>query len=87
MQIKKVVVTVITEAKTVLALWRAVGELTGRIDNGLGAVHGLGLAEFVVLHLLAEAPGQSMRRIDLADALGRTASGVTRMQCEKPAYL
>lgn len=40
---------------------------------------GLGLNEFVILHHLFGAEDQKMRRIDLADKIGLTASGVTRI--------
>jgi DNA-binding MarR family transcriptional regulator len=40
---------------------------------------GLGLAEFMVLFYLNEAPGGKLRRVDLAEQLGLTASGITRL--------
>ena len=49
--------------------------LTRRLDSALG---GLGLNEFVVLYELTQAKG-SLRRIDLAEKIGLTASGITRM--------
>lgn len=49
-----------------------------RIEQRLSA-HGLSFSEFQVLHALKAAPGQTMRRIDLAEAVGLTASGVTRL--------
>ncbi|MCV6615187.1 MAG: MarR family transcriptional regulator, partial [Cellvibrionaceae bacterium] len=45
----------------------------------LGAVHGLALSEYMVLQALMQAPKQQLRRVDVAEALGRTASGITRM--------
>lgn len=47
-----------------------------RFDNSLG---GLGFNEFIILHHLSQAENEKMRRIDLADKLGLTASGVTRI--------
>ncbi|MCE4066829.1 MarR family transcriptional regulator [Chryseobacterium gleum] len=47
-----------------------------RFDS-LGA-HGLGLNDFVILYLLSSSQGK-MRRIDLAEKTGLTASGVTRL--------
>lgn len=67
------------ETQAILALWKNSSRITARVDQGAGAIHGIAFAEFIVLHLLANAPGVTMRRIDLAEALGRTASGVTRM--------
>lgn len=48
-----------------------------RFDS-LGA-HGLGLNDFVILYLLSSSPQGKMRRIDLAEKTGLTASGVTRL--------
>ncbi|WP_457133525.1 MarR family winged helix-turn-helix transcriptional regulator [Mucilaginibacter sp. UYNi724] len=43
------------------------------------SVHGLGFSDFVILNLLEKAPGEKMRRIDLAENIGLTASGITRL--------
>ena len=43
------------------------------------SVHGIGFNEFLILHLLQQAAGEKLRRIDLADKIGLTASGITRM--------
>jgi DNA-binding MarR family transcriptional regulator len=51
-------------------------QLSRRLDSKLG---GLGLNEFIILHHLSEAEEEKMRRIDLAEALGFTASGITRL--------
>ena len=40
---------------------------------------GIGMTEFIILHHLERAEGQRLRRIDLADKIGITASGITRM--------
>jgi len=48
-----------------------------RFDARLGG--GIGLNEFMILFILAEAGDEKMRRIDLAQAVGLTASGVTRL--------
>lgn len=62
-----------------LAIRRVVGLWESRGDAEIGAVHGLGLSDFAALRCLAEAPGHRLRRIDLAQRLGFTASGVTRL--------
>lgn len=49
--------------------------LTRRLDAGLG---GLSLNEFIILFELSQADGK-LRRIDLAERIGLTASGVTRL--------
>lgn len=55
---------------------RAQALMYRRLDSGLG---GIGLNEYIILHHLASSPDKKMRRVDLADKLGLTASGVTRM--------
>lgn len=52
--------------------------LARRFDRGLGVHHGVSLADFVLLTHLDRAPGGRLRRVDLAAAVGLTASGVTR---------
>jgi len=41
--------------------------------------HGLDFNDFMILFYLNAAPEQKLRRIDLAEKLGLTASGITRM--------
>ena len=48
-----------------------------RFDGRLG--HGLGFNDFVILLTLSQSPDGKLRRIDLAESLGLTASGVTRL--------
>jgi DNA-binding MarR family transcriptional regulator len=43
------------------------------------SVHGLAFNDFMILFYLNEAPDKKLRRIDLAEKLGLTASGITRM--------
>jgi len=62
-----------------LGIRRAVALWENRVDAQLGAVHGLGLSDFAALHHLAEAPGGRLRRVDLAQRLAVTPSGVTRL--------
>lgn len=57
---------------------RAYASLTRRLDNALGSYHGLSFGDFMVLASLSRAPGGRLRRVDLAERLGLTASGVTR---------
>ncbi|RQO65988.1 MarR family transcriptional regulator [Pedobacter sp. KBW06] len=42
-------------------------------------IHGLGLSDFIILYLLKNSPNNQCRRIDLADRMGITASGITRL--------
>ena len=62
-----------------LAIRRAVALWESRADAELGAVHGLGLSDFAALDALAQASGQKLRRVDLAQRLALTPSGVTRL--------
>ncbi|MER6734404.1 MarR family winged helix-turn-helix transcriptional regulator [Streptomyces puniciscabiei] len=61
-----------------LRLVRAQAALVRRFDSRLDGLHGVSLADFTLLLRLSQAPGGRMRRVDLAEALGVTASGVTR---------
>ena len=62
----------------VIALSLLQSRLLKKIDPRLSA-HGINFTEFMVLHNLDSAPGKTMRRIDLADSVGLSASGVTRL--------
>ena len=50
-----------------------------RFDAVLGGLHGIGLNDLHLLATLDQAPGRRMRRVDLAQQLGVTPSGVTWM--------
>ncbi len=43
------------------------------------SVHGLGFNDFVILYVLNSSSESRMRRIDLAEKTGLTASGITRL--------
>lgn len=49
-----------------------------RFDARLSG-HGISLNEFMILHHVAAAPDGKLRRTDLAEKIGLTASGITRM--------
>ena len=49
-----------------------------RVDAQL-SVHGISFTEFVVMYHLNKAPNQMLRRIELAEKIGLSASGVTRL--------
>ncbi len=61
-----------------LRLARAHAVLIRRFDSALGNHHGISFGDFQVLNHLSRAPGGRLRRVDLAERLGLTASGVTR---------
>lgn len=46
------------------------------LDTGL---NGIGFNDFLILYHLSIAPEQKMRRVDLAERVSLTASGITRM--------
>ncbi|MDN3694764.1 MarR family transcriptional regulator [Chryseobacterium tructae] len=43
------------------------------------SMHGLGFNDFVILYILSQSSESKMRRIDLAEKIGVTASGITRL--------
>ncbi|MEE4202210.1 MAG: MarR family transcriptional regulator [Halieaceae bacterium] len=61
------------------SIWLNAALISRQLDNSLGAIHGIGLSEYMVLLNLLEAPNHALRRIDIAEALARSASGITRM--------
>jgi len=61
-----------------LRMARAWATLARRLDNALGGHHGISFADYQMLLHLQRAPGGRLRRVDLADKMGLTASGVTR---------
>ena len=60
-------------------LWTLNTIISKKIDGKLGAIHGISFTEYMVLFHLKNSDAKSMRRIDLAQTLGLTASGVTRL--------
>ena len=49
-----------------------------RFDSKLNS-HGISLNDFMILYHIGEAPDEKLRRTDLAEKIGLTASGITRM--------
>ncbi len=43
------------------------------------ALNGIGFSDFMILYHLSQAKEEKMRRVDLAEKVGLTASGVTRL--------
>ena len=62
-----------------LGICRTVALWQNRAEAELGAIHGIGLSDFAAMHHLAEAPTGRLRRVDLAQRLALTPSGVTRL--------
>jgi DNA-binding MarR family transcriptional regulator len=67
-----------SEQTLALAFAAAWNRLERRLDHNLGAIRGISLAEYRLLRALGDAPGSQSSRVDLAQAVGLTPSGVTR---------
>jgi DNA-binding MarR family transcriptional regulator len=68
-----------TSGAAFAALVRAHAAATRRLSGQLWADHGLTLSDYEVLLRLARAPDRRMRRVDLAEQVLLTASGITRL--------
>jgi len=53
--------------------------VVNRKFDSMLSVHGLSFSDFMVLYHLRHSNEQKLRRIDLAEQMGVTASGITRM--------
>jgi len=60
-------------------LLRAHAAITRRFNSQLLATHGLTLNDYEVLLHLSRADGQRLRRVDLAERILLTPSGITRL--------
>lgn len=67
-----------TSVQFFLNLAKAKTVVARRFDNRL-SFHGLGFSDFMILYHLQEAPEGKLRRGDLAEKVGLTPSGITRM--------
>jgi DNA-binding MarR family transcriptional regulator len=67
-----------SELSLVLDLALARTLVVKELDGALGALHGLGLNDLALLIELKAAPQGRMRRVELANRLGITTSGVAR---------
>lgn len=68
-----------TSVEAFVALLRAHAGLTRQLSAQLTVDHGLTLSDFEVLVRLSRADDRRMRRVDLADQVFLSASGVTRL--------
>jgi len=59
-------------------LWFKSAQINRELNNGLSYIHGIGLAEYMVLDRLIAAQTHTLSRIDLANSVGRTASAITK---------
>ena len=49
-----------------------------KLDVGL-SLHGITMTDFIILFHLSNSPEEKLRRVDLAEKVGLTASGITRI--------
>jgi DNA-binding MarR family transcriptional regulator len=68
-----------TAVSSFVALLRAHAHATRLLNAQLTADHGLTISDYEVLLRLSHAPEHRMRRVDLAEQVLLTASGVTRL--------
>ncbi len=66
------------DQKIVLAVASAWYQLERRLDGALSSIKGISFAEYRLMRGLADAPSGQASRVDLAEAVGLTPSGVTR---------
>ena len=64
--------------KLVMDLSSLQSKILKRIESQF-SMHGISFTEFQVMARLDSAPDQTMRRIELAESVGLSASGVTRL--------
>lgn len=62
----------------VINLMSLQNKIQKRVGGAL-SVHGLGLSDYFVLNQLSLAPAQKMRRNELAEKVGLSPSGITRL--------
>ncbi|MCB1017640.1 MAG: MarR family transcriptional regulator [Acidimicrobiales bacterium] len=63
---------------TLLRLSRTTTRLVRDVDRALGSAHGLGLSDLALLLELQASPDHRRQRVELAEHLGVTPSGVAR---------
>ena len=68
-----------TSGRAFAALIRAHAAATRRLSAQLSADHGLTLSDYEVLLRLVRASDRRMRRVDIAEQVLLTASGITRL--------
>jgi len=66
------------EAEFMMSYSLANTRLVKKIEYQL-SIHGLSFTEYMIMHQLDNAPNKTMRRIELAESVAISASGVTRL--------
>jgi len=69
--------TINSSLKTLMNLAKVQAVISRRFDRL--NIHGIGFNDFMILYLLHQSADEKMRRVDLADKIGITASGITRV--------
>jgi len=72
------VLSITPTMKLVMDLSTLQSKILKRVDSQL-SIHGISFTEFMVMYSLSNAPNNTMRRIELAESIGLSASGVTRL--------
>jgi len=67
------------EMAFIMNMWSTNSIISKKIDYSLGSIHGIGFSEYMILFHLNNSHNKTMRRIDLANNIGLTASGITRI--------
>jgi DNA-binding MarR family transcriptional regulator len=65
--------------KSFVSLLRAYTHVTRQLNAQLTVDHGLTISDYEVLLRLSQAPDRRLRRVDLAEQVLLTASGITRL--------
>ena len=63
---------------TLLRLSRTTTAVVRDVDRSLGSLHGIGLSDLALLLALQASPHHRIRRVELAERLGVTPSGIAR---------
>ena len=66
------------EQSLALTFAKSWNHIEKRLDSSLSAIRGISFAEYRLLRTLADLPNSWASRVDLAQAVGLTPSGVTR---------
>jgi DNA-binding MarR family transcriptional regulator len=67
-----------SEQALALAFAASWNRIEKRLDSSLAAIRGISFAEYRLLRVLSDAPNAWASRVDLAQSVGLTPSGVTR---------
>ncbi|HWQ22985.1 MAG TPA: MarR family transcriptional regulator [Gaiellaceae bacterium] len=76
---RQALITQASEQRTFTSLLRAHASVTRRLSAQLLVEHGLTLSDYEVLLRLSRAPERRLRRVDLAEQVVLSASGITRL--------